>query len=147
MFRVMATTRGGSAVIAHGATDLRRYFPLSVLATAIVAGFPLWVLLGPARDLGFAATLLSVALSFVFSDVGARAWKKWPGSRDVVFNDLMLWGFCRRIVTQQRLIRRVERLGTPGVDDVDGLTDEQRTDLIKKLAIALETGDPYTHGH
>ena len=142
----MATTRGGSAVIAHGETDLRRYLLLSIVTTAIVAGLPLWILLVPARDLGLAATFVSVAFSIVLSDLGTRAWKMWPGSRDVVFNDLMLWGFARRIVTQHRLNKRVERLGLASADE-DGLTHEERTALIKKMAIALETGDPYTHGH
>lgn len=142
----MALSRRGSAVLAHGPTDLKRYLPISLFATSIVAGLPLWVLLGPGLDHGLVATLLSIALSFALADLGARAWKRWPGSRDVVFNDLMLWGFCRRIVTQRRLIQRIELLRF-SADDPDGLTREERTDLIKKLAIALEAGDPYTHGH
>lgn len=143
----MAIARRGSAVNAHGPTGLWRYLPISLVATAVVAGLPMWTLLTFGRGPGLLGTALSVVLSFALSDLGARAWKRWPGSRDVVFNDLMLWGYCRRIITQQRLARKIERLGSFAGDDVDGLTLEERTALIKKLAIALETGDPYTHGH
>ena len=143
----MDVSRGG-AVIAAGPTDLRRYLPISLLATAIVAGLPLWAVFGLGQRAGFLATALSVAFSYGLGYVGALLWERWPGSRDVVFNDLMIWGFLRRIVTQRRLLRRVERLGfSTMADDPDALSIEERTDLLKKLAIALETGDPYTHGH
>jgi putative nucleotidyltransferase with HDIG domain len=143
----MSISRRGSAAIADGPTNLNRYLPISLAATAIVAGLALWMLLRSGNGGGLAATLVSIALSLALSNLGARAWKRWPGSRDVVFNDLMLWGFCRRMVTQRRLIKRVERLGLSNADDADGLTREERTELIKKLAVALESGDPYTHGH
>lgn len=143
----MAVSRGGDAVIAAGPTELRRYLPVSLIATGVVAGIPLWLVFGLGEHLGLVATLLSVAASFALAHVGAIAWTRWPGSRDVVFNDLMLWGFARRIVTQHRLIRRVERLGFSTTDDPDEMTLEERTELLKKLAAGLEAGDPYTHGH
>jgi putative nucleotidyltransferase with HDIG domain len=143
----MSISRRGSAAVAHGSTNLNRYLPISLVATSIVAGLPLWVLLRPGNESRLLTSFASIALSLALSDLGARVWKRWPGSRDVVFNDLMLWGFCRRMLTQRRLIKRVERLGLSGSNDADGLSREERTDLIKKLAVALETGDPFTHGH
>ena len=143
----MTVSRGGDAVIAAGPTELRRYLPLSVVATTVVAGVPLWLVFGLGERLGVLATIVSMAVSFSLAHIGALAWTRWPGSRDVVFNDLMLWGFVRRIVMQRRLIRRVERLGFSVTNDPDEMTIRERTDLLKKLAAGLETGDPYTHGH
>jgi len=143
----MTVSRGGGAVIAAGPTELRRYLPISVVATGVVAGLPLWAVFALGERLGLLATVLSVALSFALAHLGTLAWKRWPGSRDVVFNDLMLWGFVRRIITQKRLIRRVERLGFSSTNDPDEMTIEERTKLLKRLAEGLETGDPYTHGH
>lgn len=143
----MAVSRGREAVIAAGPTELKRYLPLSLIATALVAGVPLWLVFGLGERLGVLATIVSIIASFTLAHIGAIAWTRWPGSRDVVFNDLMLWGFVRRIVTQRRLIRRVERLGFSVTNDPDEMTIQERTDLLKKLAAGLEAGDPYTHGH
>jgi len=118
-----------------------------LLATALVAGLPVWAVLGFGERLGLWATVLSIALSFVLAHIGSIAWSRWPASRDVVFNDLMLWGFVRRLFTQRRLIRRVERLGFTSSNDPDEMTLEERTKLLKRLAAGLEAGDPYTHGH
>lgn len=143
----MAVSGGGDAVVAAGPTELKRYLPISLIATGVVAGIPLWLVFGLGESLGLVATLLSVAVSFTLAHIGAIAWTRWPGSRDVVFNDLMVWGFARRIATQRRLIRRVERLGFSTTNDPDEMTIEERTELLKKLAAGLEAGDPYTHGH
>ena len=143
----MAVSRGGDAIIAAGPTELRRYLPVSLIATALVAGVPVWAVLTFGERLGLLATILSIGLSFGLAHLGSIAWTRWPGSRDVVFNDLMLWGFMRRLVTQRRLIRRVERLGFTTTNDPDEMTLEERTKLLKRLAEGLEAGDPYTHGH
>ncbi len=112
----------------------------------LVVGLPLGAAFVFGERFGFFATVLSIGLSFALAHFGTVAWKRWPGSRDVVFNDLMLWGFARRVVTQKRLIRRVERLGVPA-EDPDHMTLQERTKLLKSLASGLEKGDPYTHGH
>ena len=145
----MAVYRGGGTgdVLAAGPTDLKFYLPLSLAVTGVVAGLPLWVAFGLGERLGFSAMLASIALSFALAHLGNYLWQRQPGSRDIVFNDLMLWGFIRRTVGQRRLARRIGRLGLDASDDPDQLTLEERTELIKKLAVALETGDPYTHGH
>ena len=147
----MAASRGGEVevteIVAAGPTDLKRYLPLSLAVTGLVAGLPLWVAFGLGARLGVTAMLASIALSFVLAQVGNYLWQRHPGSRDVVFNDLMLWGFIRRTISQRRLMRHMGRLGLDATDDPDSLTLEERTELIKKLAVALETGDPYTHGH
>jgi hypothetical protein len=75
-------------------------------------------------------------------------WQRHPGSRDMVFNDLMLWGYIRRFRARRGLLRNAERLGLQtGTVHGRHLSIEEQTRMLKKLAFSLESGDPYTHGH
>jgi putative nucleotidyltransferase with HDIG domain len=114
----------------------------------VIAGLPLILVFSLGSRLGAIATVISMGLSIGLAQLGNALWQRHPGSKDVVFNDLMLWGYFRRIRTRKGLSKKVERLGI-GSGKVQGrdLSLDEQTRLLKRLAIALESGDPYTHGH
>jgi HD domain len=125
-------------------TRLARFAPHVLVTTLLLVAFPLAV----AYRLSFApfewgliptavaCTLVSVGLG----RVGAAMWQRHPGSRDVVFDDLLLWGYARRLWNGRRVIHHAERLAK-------SLSTEDQLKTLQKLAKALESGDPYTHGH
>ncbi len=138
----------GAGSFAAAPTDIRRYLGYAVAATCLIAGVPLWVALNLGDRFGGVASVASVILSIGLAWVGNRLWQRHPGSRDIVFNDLMLWGFLRRLRSQRGVSERAERLGLSSYQSRGtGLTVEERVRLLKKLALSLEDGDPYTHGH
>jgi putative nucleotidyltransferase with HDIG domain len=98
---------------------------------------------------GVVALLLGAALSIALAAVGARLWARQPGSRDIVFSDLMLWGFVRRLRTERRLaeahgILGITRTGALEMPDVDG---NHAAEVLERLGAALEARDAYTQGH
>ncbi len=131
------------------------YLPLVVLATFVVAVCPL-ILVWRLRQTGavssvWAAVGLGAALSFGASYLGAALWKTRTHSEDILFGELMLWGWVQRWRIERRLAAATDLLGIhdgiPGSVEGGRLTDEQRADLLARLASALEARDPYTHGH
>ncbi len=131
------------------------FLPLALVATFVVAVCPLlfvWWL----RGLGivssaWAAVGLSVGLSFGASYAGGALWKTRTGAEDVLFGELMLWGWVHRWRIERRLSAATDLLGLtggiPGAVVGGRLTHEQRANLLSQLASTLEARDPYTHGH
>jgi len=131
-------------------TSLYQYVPFVLLTTVLLVGLPLFLaytLSGPSLDFPFLlTTVICTAVSVALGKVGARLWQQHPGARDVVFNDLTLWGFLLRLRHQRRKLANVERLALISSDQ-QSLSSEEHTRILKQLARALESGDPYTHGH
>ena len=120
-----------------------RWLPHALIATAFVVVLPalaLWAIV-PRGDAALLALSVpcGMLLSVLAANVGGALWKRTPGSRDVVFADLMLWGWLRRL----RAERRLARAETLMVGDADGLSVEALTEL----SVLLETRDSYTYGH
>jgi len=82
---------------------------------------------------------LGMVLSVLAAGVGGAIWKRTPGSLDLVFDDLMLWGWLRRVRTERRLARAETLLG----EGAEPLSVEALT----KLSALLEARDSYTYGH
>jgi HD-GYP domain-containing protein (c-di-GMP phosphodiesterase class II) len=124
---------------------LQRYLPLSLVVTFAVTLLPLVAVaqLGPARSAMAVAlhVLAAVALSIAVAWVLAALWSRHERSADLVFGDLLLWGWARRALAERRLDRTSRRLVAPGSSADD------RVVLLRRMSELLETRDPYTHGH
>ena len=120
-----------------------RWLPHAVIATAFVVVLPalaVWAIVPRGEA---ALLLLSVPLGMLLSvlagSLGGALWKRVPGSRDIVFADLMLWGWLRRLRAQRRLARAETLLG----DGAEGLSVQ----ALSSLSALLEARDGFTYGH
>ncbi len=127
-------------------SSIARYLPLALLATASIVVLPalLSAALVPRGGVlrALASVALAVAASLVIASAEAALWKRCRGSQDVVFADLMLWGWVRRYRSERRLARTralydVATRAAPAVS----------IDLLTTLSDLLEARDAYTHGH
>jgi putative nucleotidyltransferase with HDIG domain len=122
---------------------VKRYAAHALVATAIVLGLPaalVWALT-PSGSLAWSivSVPVAVALSVAVAGAGSAIWARRPGSRDLIFADLMLWGWVRRVRAERRLAEVREVLG--------GLTRDDRVQALSRLSGLLEARDAYTHGH
>ena len=130
------------------------YLPHAVAATAAMTLAPAAVVWGLALSgvVTDFAPLLGVGLvvSLLVGWGGRAIWQMQPGSRDLLFSDLMLWGWLRRWYLERRLRDAGALLGLDPravLERSDELDPETRTKALTKLAAALEARDPRTHGH
>ena len=127
-------------------TRLLRYLPLAVFTTASVVVLPV-VLVATVVPRGgsllmLVSTASAVGVSVAIASVEAALWTRRSGSRDLVFADLMLWGWLRRCWTERRLAQAralydSARKAGPAVS----------IELLEDLSKRLEARDAYTHGH
>lgn len=130
-----------------GQVNLKRFLPYVVLVTTVVAAAPIWVAVWLARGHPLGSIAISTMLALGLARLGAFAWQRTDASEDLVFDDLFAWGFLRRLRAQRAVADSTRKLGLQVTDPEEGLTKEDREKLFKRLASALERGDPYTHGH
>ncbi len=109
---------------------------VSVLETA---GRP-WLLL--------VSVLLAMMLSVAVATVGSALWARRPNSRDLVFGDLMLWGWCGECEPSGGWQRRRDcSAAAMPAWTASELSRERRCKILQRLAAMLEAKDPYTLGH
>jgi len=133
------TGRSGQSVVA--------YLPHAAVATALVAVAPGWIALVYGGG-SIGASLAAMAASVVLTRVGTELWQRHPGSADVVFGDLMLWAFVKRLCARRTITKRVQRLALGNAPESGvQLRPDQQLRMLKRLAVSLEASDPYTHGH
>jgi hypothetical protein len=123
--------------------DLLRLWPHATAATLLVAVCPLLVVYalesaGIVRSMALAVVLGSL-VSAGLAAFGSAVWARLAGAGDIVFGDLMIWGFITRL--------RSEKSVSEVIDLSEGIDPARRIEVLRKLATALETRDPYTHGH
>jgi hypothetical protein len=124
------------------------------LATLLVAGVPVaivWSLRASGTvSSAIVGMVLGMALSLGASWIGCLVWEHRPGSQDLLFSELMVWGFVHRWHTQRRLASARDLLG--GMSEaqrrlLDGLGVKEQAKLLERLVGGMETRDPYLHGH
>jgi putative nucleotidyltransferase with HDIG domain len=127
-----------------GVVRTGRYLPMSVAVTAAVVVGPLLAV----TQLGVARTPLAVALhvlvavmlSMLIARLLAALWTRFGRSTDVVFGDLLIWGWVRRAIAERRLEAVSRELAQPARGDA-------YAELLRRMSALLEARDPYTHGH
>ncbi len=157
---VTANAMSGSATTSanHGATDYRpgrsltRYLPQVALATLLVSVTPVVVvwLLRSAGAIGpWTGLVLAMGLSTALSWFGCAYWKRSKGSGDLLFSELLVWGWLRRWRAERRLASAVELLGLVQSNGgrPAGWSVDRQEELLRALASALEAEDRYTRGH
>jgi putative nucleotidyltransferase with HDIG domain len=85
----------------------------------------------------------TVVLSVLAARVGAALWARRSASQDVVFADLMLWGWCRRVLAERRLAVARSIVG----DDMPALDRDCRALVLERLSRTLDARDADTQGH
>ena len=130
------------------------YLPMVFVATFVVVLAPtlfvLWLRESGAVESTWVALAIGVLLSLTASQVGAAIWKSKANS-DLLFNELMLWGWVQRFRSERRLAKATDLLGLsagrPAAITGGQLSGEQKKQLLTELTSSLESSDPYTHGH
>ena len=87
---------------------------------------------------------LAIALSALIATAGSWAWQRRPGGRDILFGDLMLLGFVRRLRAERTLAETTRLLGVDPLS-AEGVAD--RVQMLEQLARALDARDPFMVGH
>lgn len=124
------------------------WLPLSLAVTFAVVVLP--CLLAIALRVGDVITspvlliLIPVALSVGISQALSAFWKRRDASNEILFEDLMIWGWIRNR-RFEKLLDRSETFVGPNAET--GLTIKQRAKKLEQLSAALESRDAYTAGH
>jgi putative nucleotidyltransferase with HDIG domain len=144
-----------SVVSEYFASAPGRHLPQMLLATTVVAVLPLVISLGLRASgmvSGWVSVGLAVVMSLASSTAGSAYWRKRGRNTEVLFGELLLWGWIRSWRQERELANatRLLALVNPGAGDhapPDELTVEQHEHLLQQLAGALEGQDVYLNGH
>ena len=140
----------------HRYVSVKPYLPHALAATAAVVGIPvaavaalLALMETPPATIAVAFLALGVAIATFLA--GSHLWAKHPDSGDIAFGDLMIWGWLRRRSAEARLtdntrLLGLDRSGHPETEPVE-ISREEQMRVLRDLTTALESKDPYTHGH
>ncbi len=131
---------------------VRRYWRQAILATFLVVVTPpmlvLWLQGTGLIDSAILGVAVSVGGSIAASTLGAAVWMQFARSNDVVFGDLLPWGFLRRMVLEKRILDSSQIVRESGLSATRASSSSNfQVKTLEKLATALEATDPYTHGH
>jgi hypothetical protein len=129
-----------------------RFLPHAVVATLAVVVPPaaaVWFVAASGRPLiVVASVLLGIAGSVTAAIAGTALWSRRPDADDIVFADLMLWGWLRRARAERRLAEAEGVLDRgAGEGDAERLERRRRCRVLQQLAAELEAKDGYTLGH
>jgi HD-GYP domain-containing protein (c-di-GMP phosphodiesterase class II) len=117
------------------------------LATFVVAVLPVLIVSALSTRGVLSSLWVSAAtgatISMGLGAAGNAFWKRYHNTRDLVFSDLLLWGWLRRKWIERRLAVATDLFAAARLQSAS----DDRLEMLKDLAAALEAGDPYTHGH
>lgn len=132
----------------------RSLWPHAIIATAVVVLLPLAGAIAARPFLPQPRTALILLLALVGAGVaamiGSNLWLRRPESLDIQFGELMLWTYLRRLRAERQIATsahtlRLDASGHPARDLE--LDPEEQLEVLHGLTGALESKDPYTHGH
>ena len=150
-----------SAVREHTVPSPTRHLSHMLMATTVVAVLPLVLSLALRASgvisSGWLSLGLAMALSLAASGAGSAYWRKRGAHGEVLFSDLLVWGWIRRW-RQERELADAARLldlvnpgfterGHPALNADESLSVDQHAQLLRQLAGALEGQDVYLNGH
>ena len=149
----MAVTRAdarSSVLIRPRPASHLREFLQALAATLIVTVAPVavvWLL----RDSGLITSIvlgvvIAIALSLVLGWLVETVWTRRRDPDDVVFSELMLWGWLRRLRDERRLANADRMLRELSVADGERRA-RQGQRLLRQLANAIDAQDNYLDGH
>lgn len=131
-----------------------RYLPLVILITALVVVVPaaaVWVLRAEGViSSWWLCVVIAVALSLTISWLGSSYWQRGRHSGDLMFSELLLWGWLRRVRADRKLANAGELLETTQAEEATPAAPgeaERNGRVLKGVTAALETQDRYTIGH
>lgn len=152
-----SNTKPSPAVaLTSGATlpTAARHLPQMLLATTVVVILPLAASL-TLRASGLISSpwlsvALTVGLSLAASTAGSAFWRKRVDAGELVFSELLVWGWVRRLRQERELANAGKLLAlaiAPGAPHDEDLTTARGEALLLQLARALEGPDVYLNGH
>jgi putative nucleotidyltransferase with HDIG domain len=123
-----------------------------LVATFVLAVLPVllvwWLRLSGTVRSPLVSMGAGVALSLLLVNLGAAYWKRHPASHDLLFNELLLWGYIYRRLRERRLESARALLGEMNTATAqEPGAREDRARVLERLARMLDARDPLTHGH
>lgn len=128
-----------------------RALPVVLAVTAAVAVAPILLVWGLRRAGALTSSWLALTVAVVLSlaiSIGLRAlWARHSRGSDLLFSELLLWGWLSHRRSERRLESAARLLGAFDGPARDRLTPERRGQLLRQLANALDSQDAYLNGH
>src|SRR5579884_659268 len=134
--------------VARPERQLTHYLPHVAVVTTLVAVVPVadaWILRAEGLISPWVSVAVAVVLSLAFSRIGNTLWRRHRRGNDLLFSDLLVWGWLRRWRTERRLASATHVLDLPPA--IGGSSRQERERQLRRLAGALEAQDMYLAGH
>jgi len=127
---------------------------LVAFATGVVSGGPIAVVWWLRASGTVSSVIFGVSIGMILSlgasFAGRLLWERHPASEDLLFSDLMVWGYLHRRRVEHRLASAVNTLGPMSAAQgrsAGGLSVKEQAKRLEGLVACVETRDPYLHGH
>jgi len=138
----------------HTTPRIKQYLTVAT-ATTIVAGLPVaavwWLRVTGRVTTTPMAVGMGMGISLWLSSAGRLIWETRPGSEDLLFSELMIWGYLHRLRSQRRLANVTELFAPIGSGAATAQArpsgQARNVKLLEQLVSGMETRDPYLHGH